>query len=124
MTRRSLVVWLLVISFAPALSSAVLAQPPAPPMEAELFPEAVKIRAPEPPEPDVYDASAAVVTVLKAPFNVALCAIGVGVGAGLFAVTLGTGLRAAAWAVEEGCARRWVVTGDDLRPDGPRGRLP
>lgn len=69
---------------------------------------------------DVYDIAGGFVTALKAPFNVALCALGGVVGVALFAVTLGSGYRAATRAVEEGCSGPWLVTGDDLRPE--RGR--
>jgi hypothetical protein len=69
---------------------------------------------------DVYDVAGGVVTALKAPFNVALCALGGVLGLAIFAGTLGSGYRAAARTVEEGCGGPWVVTGDDLRPE--RGR--
>lgn len=69
---------------------------------------------------DVYDVAGGVVTALKAPFNVALCALGGVLGLAIFAGTLGSGYRAAARTVEEGCGGPWVVTGDDIRPE--RGR--
>lgn len=69
---------------------------------------------------DAYDVAGGVVTVLKAPFNAVLCGLGGVVGVALFVVTFGSGYRAAARAVEEGCSGPWIVTGDDLRPD--RGR--
>jgi hypothetical protein len=69
---------------------------------------------------DVYDVAGGVVTALKAPFNVALCALGGVLGLAIFAGTLGSGYRAATRTVEEGCSGPWVVTGDDLRPDHGR----
>jgi hypothetical protein len=92
---------------------AVIAPVPPPPSE--------EIRiAPQPRRPDAYDVGAGVVTVLKTPFNVALCAIGGAVGVALFAITFGSGYDISARAVEEGCAGPWVVRGDDLRPQDDR----
>ncbi len=65
---------------------------------------------------DGYDVGAGVVTVLRLPFNVALCAVGSAVGTALFALTLGSAYKASTRVVEEGCAQKWVVRGHDLRP--------
>jgi hypothetical protein len=130
-----------VTSPAPA-QEATPASAPAPPSPAPAAPErAAAAAAPATPPPaappsspamapgsgsshsqrtDVYDVAGGVVTVLKAPFNVGLCALGGVVGVALFALTLGSGYRVAARAVEEGCSGPWVVTGEDLRPE--RGR--
>jgi hypothetical protein len=35
----------------------------------------------------------------------------------VLAATFGTAYRAASAAVHEGCGGKWMVTGDDLRPD-------
>lgn len=67
--------------------------------------------------PDVYDVGAGVVTALKAPFNVGLCVMGVGVGAAVFALTLGSAYKFSTRLVEEGCRGPWVVRGEDLRPE-------
>ncbi len=66
---------------------------------------------------DAYDVGAAVVTVLKAPFNVALCGLGGAVALGVFVVTFGSAYRASARVIEEGCRGPWLVTGNDLRPE-------
>lgn len=71
----------------------------------------------KPRRPDAYDVGAGVYTVLKAPFNVALCAVGGVVGAALFAVTLGSAYRATTRVIEEGCGGPWIVRGDDIRPE-------
>lgn len=65
----------------------------------------------------LYDVGGAVVTVLKTPFNIGLCALGGALGAGLFVLTLGSGYKASARVMEEGCSGPWIVTGNDLRPD-------
>ena len=66
--------------------------------------------------PDFYDLGATVITAAKTPLNILLCGVGGVLGAGLFAVTLGTGYKAATHVVEEGCRGPWIVTGNDLRP--------
>ena len=35
----------------------------------------------------------------------------------MLAATFGTAYRAASAAFHEGCGGKWMVTGDDLRPD-------
>jgi hypothetical protein len=100
--------------------------PPAPPQPAAQPPDLFRetLRASEPPPPrrgaDLYDVAAGVVTVAKMPFNVGLCALGGMVGVGVFLVTLGSGYKASARVVEEGCRGPWLVRGDDLRPTGTR----
>ena len=116
----------------PAAQQAPLPEPPPAPQpppqqqpaaqQPDLFREA--LRASEPPPPrrgvDIYDVAAGFVTVAKMPFNVGLCALGGMVSATLFLVTLGSGYKASARVVEEGCRGPWLVRGDDLRPAGPR----
>jgi hypothetical protein len=70
--------------------------------------------------PDMYDVAAPVVTVLKAPFNVALCTIGTGLAAVVFVLTVGSGYKASAWTVKEGCQGPWLIRGEDLRPEPER----
>jgi hypothetical protein len=104
-----------------------LAQQPVPPPAV-----VVEVAPPEmaPPERqpargiDAYDVGATVVTVAKAPFNVALCALGTAVGTALFAMTLGSAYRATTRVFEEGCAQKWIVRGDDIRPRGHPGIFP
>jgi hypothetical protein len=73
---------------------------------------------------DIYDVGAGVVTAAKAPFNVALCALGGAMGTALFLMTLGSAYKASTRVIEEGCAQRWVIRGDDLRPRGAPGIFP
>lgn len=68
---------------------------------------------------DAREAAAGFLTVLKAPFNVALCLIGVGAGVGLLALTAGYGHSAAWTAMEQGCDQKWVVRAEDLEPGPP-----
>jgi hypothetical protein len=39
-------------------------------------------------------------------------------------LTLGTGYRPATYLVQEGCGGKWVLKGDDLRPDRPAVVVP
>ena len=114
-----------VIVFGPL--SAALAQQPAPPAVAPPPAVVVEMVGPEPPPMrgrDIYDVGAGVVTVAKAPLNTVLCALGSGLGTALFFLTLGSAYQASTRVIEEGCAQRWIVTGDDLRPRGASGIFP
>jgi hypothetical protein len=85
------------------------------PMTADLVPERLA-ETPRERGIDAYDVGAGVITVLKAPFNVGLCVLGTALGLTLFGLTLGSGYQASTRVVEEGCATKWRVTGDDIRP--------
>jgi hypothetical protein len=82
----------------------------------DLIQERLKEATPE-PGLDAYDVGAGVLTAFKAPFNVGLCLLGTALGATLFGLTLGSGYKASTRVVEEGCATKWLVTGDDIRPN-------
>jgi hypothetical protein len=109
-----LVAVLALVSFALGgpLSPSALAQQPTSP---DLIQERLRESAPS-PGTDVYDVGAGVLTAAKAPFNVGLCLLGTLLGATVFGLTLGSGYQATTRVIEEGCARKWVVTGDDIRP--------
>jgi hypothetical protein len=55
--------------------------------------------------------------VVGAPLKGAVCLIGGVAGGTLFLATFGYADRQAAAVVREGCDQRWVVRGDDIRPD-------
>ena len=112
-----------------ALAQQPAAQPTAPPPAVPAPPPGVVVEmvTPEPPPMrgrDVYDVGAGVVTVAKAPFNVALCGLGGVVGTALFLLTFGSAYKASTRVLEEGCAQKWIVSGDDLRPRGGSGIFP
>jgi hypothetical protein len=69
-----------------------------------------------------YDAGAVAVNVFLVPGRAITCVLGGVVGFVALAATLGTGYRAASAAVHEGCGGKWMVTGDDLRPDPRNNR--
>lgn len=100
----------------------VLAGPLAPSASAQqsqapkLYEEAVK--APEEPakKPSAaHSAGAAAVNVIHVPGKLVLCTLGGLAGLVALALTFGSGYRAAATAVEEGCGGSWVVTAKDLQ---------
>jgi len=104
-----------------------LAQQPASPAAAPPPGVVVEMVTPDPPPVrgrDIYDVGAGVVTVAKAPFNVVLCALGGGLGTALFLLTFGSAYKASTRVIEEGCAQRWILSGDDLRPRGATGIFP
>lgn len=93
-----------------------LAQQPAQPFQTDPMPEVVNEDGRRPRAVDGYDVGAVVLTVVRIPFNLGLCAMGTVLGTALFALTLGSGYKASTRVVEEGCAQKWVVRGRDIRP--------
>ena len=125
--RRLLAGALVALVFLGMLPPSTLAQQPAPPAAQVSPPATVEMMPPENPAArgsDIYDVGAGVVTATRMPFNVALCGLGAVTGGMLFVLTLGTAYRATTRMIEEGCAQRWIVRGDDLRPRGAPGILP
>ncbi len=99
------------------------AQPPAAP-PGDLFQESLKTSTGETSERSfgAYDVGAAGANLFYIPGKVGLCALGIGVGMAILALTFGSGYRGAAGAGREGCGGKWVLTGNDMRPSdlGPR----
>ena len=125
--RRVIAGALVALVFLGALPPSTLAQQPAPPALPASPPAVVEVMPPEQPaapRADIYDVGAGVVTAARMPFNVALCGLGAVTGSILFVMTLGTAYRATTRIFEEGCAQRWIVRGDDLRPRGAPGVFP
>ena len=112
--------------------------PPAPPAQVLPPPPPRPAPAVQPAQPDLfqetlkaqqrsvdrkhglYTAGAVVTNIFLIPGRAITCALGAGVGVGVLALTFGTGYKAAASAFDEGCGGKWVVGGDDLKPDGER----
>jgi hypothetical protein len=93
------------------------AQQPTQPPTPDLFQETLKAERESERSRGAYDAGAVAVNVFLVPGRAITCVLGGVVGIVALAATLGTGYRAASAAVHEGCGGKWVVTGDDLRPD-------
>ena len=58
--------------------------------------------------------------VFLIPGRAITCTLGAGLGVVVLALTFGTGYKTAAGAFDEGCGGKWIVTGDDLKPEGGR----
>jgi hypothetical protein len=63
-----------------------------------------------------YEVGARVANVFYVPGKGILCGLGSLVGVATLLVTFGSGYRTAADVVREGCAGRWLLGPDDLRP--------
>jgi hypothetical protein len=80
----------------------------------------------KPPGPrgaDAYDVGAGVMTAIGMPLKGLVCFIGGVAGLTLYIATFGSADRASAAVVREGCDQRWIVRGDDIRPDPPPSRV-
>ena len=97
-------------------------QPAAPPPQPapDLFQEQLKAQQEAERSRGAYDAGAVAVNGFLVPGRAITCVLGGAVGVVALAATFGTGYRFASAAVHEGCGGKWLVTGDDLRPD-PHG---
>jgi hypothetical protein len=94
------------------------AQQPPPAAQADLYQERLKQQQRD--EAEAYEGGAAVVNVFHVPGKAILCGIGGAVSLGMLLLTFGSGYKAAASLAREGCGGKWIVTGDDLRPDRAR----
>jgi len=79
---------------------------------------------PEVPEQDsrlaesaAYNVGAGIANVFYIPGKGLLCGLGGAVGIFIMIVSIGSAPRPAAYFAREGCGGKWVLTGDDLRPD-------
>jgi hypothetical protein len=106
---------------APPAPVPVVAPPPAPAAQPDLFQETLKAEARAADRKQaLYGAGAVVTNIFLIPGRAITCALGAGVGVAVLALTFGTGYKTAAGAFDEGCGGKWVVNGDDLRPEGSR----
>jgi hypothetical protein len=95
--------------------------PPPPTAQPDLFQETLKAEARASGRKQVlYEAGAVVTNLFLIPGRTITCALGAGLGVAVLALTFGTGYKTAAGAFDEGCGGKWVVTGDDLKPEGGR----
>jgi hypothetical protein len=65
---------------------------------------------------DAYDVGAVFANLLWVPAKAAWCGVSTGLALTALVVTLGVTHDWAASAFEEGCLRKWLLTGDDFRP--------
>ena len=102
------------------LAPLATAQQPAPTEPAPTQP------APSQPMPDAssresgsvaYNIGAAAANVVHVPGKAALCFLGTAAGVFVLLVSVGSAPKTAAGFANEGCGGKWILTGDDLRPD-------
>lgn len=119
-TRRT-IVWALVAValLGPASPWAIAQQPPS--ASNEVIVTEVATQYPPPRRTDVYDMGAAAMTAVRIPGNMITCGVGAVAGTILFLVTFGSAHKETARVFEEGCAQRWIVRGEDIRPRGAPG---
>jgi hypothetical protein len=106
----------------PAVQPMPPAQPAAPAVRAsqpDLFQETLKAQRGSDRSQSTYRAEAAVANVFLVPGRAITCAAGVIVGLGVLALSFGSAYRMAGGAFDEGCGGKWIVSGDDMRPDTP-----
>src|SRR5262249_7449460 len=68
-------------------------------------------------ESAAYNVGAGVANVFYIPGKVLLCGLGGAVGIFILIVSIGSQPRPAAYFAREGCGGKWVLTGDDIRPE-------
>lgn len=95
------------------------AQQPAQPAQPDLFQETLKAQRASDSSQGYYDAGAVAVNTVLIPGKALMCAAGGILGSAMLLATFGSGYKASAYIVNEGCGGKWVVKGDDLRPDAP-----
>jgi hypothetical protein len=121
-TRTRWVASLLVVMLlASPLASIASAQQPDQPATPDLFEDTLKAEQDYERNRGLYNAGAVAVNVFLVPGRAITCTLGGVVGVVILAATFGTAYRAASATVHEGCGGKWLVTGDDLRPD-PQSR--
>ena len=117
MRTRGVASLLVVLLLATPLAPIAGAQQPSQPATPDLFQETLRAEQESERTRRAYDAGAVAVNVFLVPGRAITCALGGIAGFVVLAATLGTAYRAASEAVHEGCGGKWMVTGDDLRPD-------
>src|SRR5262245_28632976 len=121
----TVVVALAVLATGPLAPLAAAQQPAQTPPPPQPMPEPVT----PPPPPDVpeqesrlgesaaYNVGAGIANVFYIPGKGLLCGIGGAVGIFILFISLGSAPKPAAYFAREGCGGKWILTGDDLRPD-------
>lgn len=135
MGARLVAVMMVTVALAGPFQSLALAQqpsqpPPSQPPQVQPAQPQLYQGGPQTPPPtqqrrarrgsDLYDVGAGAMTVVGMPLKALSCGLGVVLGFGLFIATVGSGERATAAVVEEGCDQNWIVRGDDIRPEASR----
>jgi hypothetical protein len=68
-------------------------------------------------ETAAYNVGAGIANVFYIPGKGLLCGLGGAVGIAILIISIGSAPKPAAYFAREGCGGKWILTGDDLRPD-------
>ena len=120
----TVVVALAVLATGPLAPLAAAQQPTQTPPPPEPMPQPMAPPPPDVPEQEshlgesaAYNVGAGIANVFYIPGKGLLCGVGGAVGIFILFITLGSAPRPAAYFAREGCGGKWILTGDDLRPD-------
>jgi hypothetical protein len=90
---------------------------PGQPAQPDLFQETLKAQRASDTSQGYYDAGAIAVNTVLVPGRALTCVSGGAVAVVFLFLTFGTAYKFASQIVNEGCGGKWVVKGDDLRPE-------
>jgi hypothetical protein len=123
----TVVVALAMLATGPLAPLAAAQQPPstpASPPPAQPMPQPAAPPPPDVPEPEshlgesaAYNVGAGIANVFYIPGKGLLCGLGGAVGIFILIISIGSAPKPAAYFAREGCGGKWILTGDDLRPD-------
>jgi hypothetical protein len=104
--------------FAPLALAQQPAPPPAPvPPPVVQPPQDIPEQESHMAESAAYNVGAGIANVFYIPGKGFLCAVGAATGIFILLISIGSAPKPAAYFAREGCGGKWVLTGDDLRPD-------
>jgi hypothetical protein len=111
---RSLALATVMLLVSGPLATLAVAQQPA--QQPDLFQEAIKASSgTTESETLAYDVGAGAANVVFVPGKAITCAMGVVMGGGLLALTLGAAYKSATAVAREVCGGKWYLQGDDLK---------
>jgi hypothetical protein len=120
----TVVMALAVLATGPLAPLAAAQQPTQTPPPPEPMPQPMAPPPPDVPEQEshlgesaAYNVGAGIANVFYIPGKGLLCGVGGAVGIFILFISLGSAPRPAAYFAREGCGGKWILTGDDLRPD-------
>ena len=106
------------------LAAAQQPTPSSPPPSQPMQPQPAAPPPPDVPEPEshlgesaAYNVGAGIANVFYIPGKGLLCGLGGAVGIFILIISIGSAPKPAAYFAREGCGGKWILTGDDLRPD-------
>jgi hypothetical protein len=96
----------------------VTTTPPPPPVTTQMPPiTEVPPQRYDESQSAAYDVGAGIANIFYVPGKGFLCFLGGAVGVFVMIVSAGSQPKTAAYFAREGCGGKWLLTGDDIRPD-------